>query len=109
VNWEAGERAPAGTPGITQCHRPGADVHGVSDLGSGPAVRDAPALRDARLAGDEALFHRRHDTEFVQALHAGDGGALLRAALGVGRRSAARLAQRAGSYRLDLDSTVLER
>ena len=41
--------------------------------------------------------------------HAGDGGAVLRTALGVGRRRDARLPQRAGGYSLDLDSTVLER
>lgn len=41
------------------------------------------------LLGDEAVSHGRHDPEFVQALYAGDGGAVVRTAVGLASRALA--------------------
>jgi len=112
---EAGERAPAGTSGITQRHRPGADVHGVSDLGSGGGAVPPCGTHTWLLRADRALHAllgmKRFPTDdtmrnlfkrFTQ-------GMVVRFYEPLWAWQRARLPQRAGGYSLDLDSTVLER
>ncbi len=74
---------------LTECHSGRRDLHGVCDLGGGGGAAFCAQFdvagrpRAGGAVGDQAFSNRRDDPESVQAFHARDGGAEVRAAVGL--------------------------